>query len=46
MGTLNMYPLTSLNCSIEGVWLSVTPTMDYLVVALDFEGLSDINNLS
>ena len=28
---------------IEGVWLSVTPTKDYLVVALDFEGLSPIN---
>jgi len=24
--------------TIEGVWLSVTPTKDYLVVALDFEG--------
>ena len=24
---------------VEGVWLSVTPTKDYLIVALDFEGL-------
>ena len=23
----------------EGVWLSVTPTRDYLVVAMDFEGM-------
>jgi hypothetical protein len=22
----------------EGVWLSITPTRDYLVVAIDFEG--------
>lgn len=28
---------------IEGVWLSVTPTREYLVVALDFEGLSIIS---
>ena len=27
----------------EGVWLSVTPTEDYLVVALDFEGLSIVS---
>lgn len=27
---------------VEGVWLSVTPTKDYLVVALDFEGLYSI----
>jgi hypothetical protein len=26
----------------EGVWLSVTPTKDYLVVALDFEGIHSI----
>jgi len=29
-----------LTLNIEGVWLSVTPTKDYLLVALDFEGLS------
>jgi len=29
--------------TIEGVWLSVTPTKDYLVVALDFEGLNPIS---
>ena len=28
---------------VEGVWLSVTPTKDYLVVALDFEGFYFIN---
>ena len=28
---------------VEGVWLSVTPTKDYLVVALDFEGMYFIN---
>jgi hypothetical protein len=36
-------PMTKLECGLtpttEGVWLSVTPTKDYLVVALDFEGL-------
>lgn len=30
--------LLNLIFNIEGVWLSVTPTKDYLVVALDFEG--------
>lgn len=25
-------------CDSEGVWLSVTPTDDALIVALDFEG--------
>lgn len=25
----------------EGVWMSVTPTKDALVVALDFEGMSN-----
>ena len=34
----------SLISIIEGVWLSVTPTKDYLVVALDFEGLSGISH--
>jgi len=35
-----------LTSTIEGVWLSVTPTKDYLVVALDFEGLTIISYLS
>ena len=26
----------------EGVWMSVTPTDDELIVALDFEGLVDL----
>jgi hypothetical protein len=27
---------------IEGVWMSVTPTDDVLIVALDFEGQADL----
>ncbi len=27
---------------IEGVWMSVTPTDDELIVALDFEGQADL----
>lgn len=26
----------------EGVWMSVTPTDDELIVALDFEGQADV----
>jgi len=26
----------------EGVWMSVTPTDDELIVALDFEGQADL----
>jgi len=26
----------------EGVWMSVTPTDDELIVALDFEGQTDV----
>lgn len=29
-----------LNTVTEGVWMSITPTRDALIVALDFEGLS------
>ncbi|PVF98362.1 hypothetical protein CPB86DRAFT_825740 [Serendipita vermifera] len=32
---------SAMRCT-EGVWLSVTPTRDYLVVAIDFEGVHSI----
>ncbi|KIM19859.1 hypothetical protein M408DRAFT_334238 [Serendipita vermifera MAFF 305830] len=32
---------SAMRCT-EGVWLSVTPTRDYLVVAMDFEGVHSI----
>ncbi|KIM24943.1 hypothetical protein M408DRAFT_224544 [Serendipita vermifera MAFF 305830] len=32
---------SAMRCT-EGVWLSVTPTNDYLVVAMDFEGVHSI----
>ena len=40
-GKLTLYICASILfiLCVEGVWLSVTPTKDYLVVALDFEGL-------
>lgn len=27
----------------EGIWMSMTPTKDSLVVSLEFEGISSIN---
>jgi len=33
---------TELTCT-EGVWMSVTPTDEELIVALDFEGLADVS---
>ncbi|KIM22919.1 hypothetical protein M408DRAFT_277543 [Serendipita vermifera MAFF 305830] len=32
---------SAMRCT-EGVWLSVTPTRDYLVVAMDFEGVHSV----
>jgi hypothetical protein len=29
----------------EGVWMSVTPTEDALIVALDFEGIVSLGDL-
>ena len=48
MRTTGEHPLyiwyTDLTSTLEGVWLSVTPTKDYLVVALDFEGLGVVGH--
>lgn len=37
----NMLRSAEFACT-EGVWMSVTPTDDELIVALDFEGLVDL----
>ena len=50
MGTTGRYPYLIYgfysDFYSEGVWLSVTPTEDYLIVALDFRGLSLVNHQS
>jgi hypothetical protein len=38
---LPAYDKTGFTCT-EGVWMSVTPTDDELIVALDFEGQADL----
>jgi hypothetical protein len=38
---LPTYDKTGFTCT-EGIWMSVTPTDDELIVALDFEGQADL----